>query len=782
MSKTFKFGSLIVPSKGRSKNLEGAGIVTGSVVTSVGVPSMGGGETINNITNVYNTTDNFKGRITISDLLSLSRGQIGNNDMYLVYSSGSDATGWSKDSYFELNDINYPDETFVQWMITRWEALEDQEQDLSKHALFDPLPKKVGMPVYTYNQTSYNNLADSAPNGLPLVTLGEYALSKEGVYVQDMTERNGKKTNLRTVYVPFAHIEGTGYVGGMLNADDYKRLVEGGIDGFSPIAKVSSVSDGAKITITDKNGTTEVVVLNGKDGTSVTILGSYNTAAELIAAHPTGKDGDAYIVGDDLYVWSATFWKNVGPIRGPKGDKGDDAIPLIDTAFPSSSADASDGRTPSTKIVLETFENFGSLIAGIYTNYATQASVTAVDNKFKNYYNSAYIDANYYNKNALDFAFRNVMTTSASNADGDAFKNIASTLTAWNTSYVFEDGGHIAYCSAAGNWYKANIGDLWSKWIKNKCDNTYLSYTKISQQVLLRDVTVPFNVSPFGITAKDAPGTLLGFYKGDGSTDYPYVTFGLCGFNSNKEFIATDTNGGTQKVAFAKDLESYVKQTDLPTNHVTTDTAQTITAVKTFNSECVVLDNTSASGLGSYIVFKLKNVLSGYLGMQKDKPLVFDSSNRGAMLVHTEMGNTNNAVGGQTTPVYVDATGSVQPCDLSTAYTANKWIEFYDSSTGSFMLKDNSSSISGTPIVSNKSDSVAGISTVYAEVKISAANISEKASWTVTTLRTRYHYQSYIESVSLSDNVYTVIVMFRLPSGRLISTHDDSLIRLNIVG
>ena len=48
-------------------------------------------------------------------------------------------------------------------------------------------------------------------------------------------------------------------------------VVEGGAggtcnDGFSPIAKVTQTSDGAVITITDKDGTTTATVTNGKDG------------------------------------------------------------------------------------------------------------------------------------------------------------------------------------------------------------------------------------------------------------------------------------------------------------------------------------------------------------------------------------------------------------------------------------------------------------------------------------------------------------------------------------
>jgi len=61
---------------------------------------------------------------------------------------------------------------------------------------------------------------------------------------------------------------------------------------------------------------------DGADGTSVTILGHYDTYAELTAAHPTGSAGDSYMVGADLYVWNGTAWENVGQIQGPQGDTG----------------------------------------------------------------------------------------------------------------------------------------------------------------------------------------------------------------------------------------------------------------------------------------------------------------------------------------------------------------------------------------------------------------------------------------------------------------------------
>mgnify|MGYP005887809155 FL=1 len=53
--------------------------------------------------------------------------------------------------------------------------------------------------------------------------------------------------------------------------EDVYRIPEGGggaggADGYSPVAKVEETADGAKITITDKTGTTEATVKNGRDG------------------------------------------------------------------------------------------------------------------------------------------------------------------------------------------------------------------------------------------------------------------------------------------------------------------------------------------------------------------------------------------------------------------------------------------------------------------------------------------------------------------------------------
>ena len=81
---------------------------------------------------------------------------------------------------------------------------------------------------------------------------------------------------------------------------------------------------------------------DGADGTSVSILGSYDSYAELVAAHPTGTTGDAYLVDGDLYVWNGSAWEDVGAIKGDDGA----GISRITSYYLATSAGS--GVTPST--------------------------------------------------------------------------------------------------------------------------------------------------------------------------------------------------------------------------------------------------------------------------------------------------------------------------------------------------------------------------------------------------------------------------------------------------
>jgi hypothetical protein len=60
----------------------------------------------------------------------------------------------------------------------------------------------------------------------------------------------------------------------------------------------------------------------GIAGQGLQIKGYYATLVALQTAYPTGAIGDAYVVGNDLYIWASSNWQNVGPIIGPTGPTG----------------------------------------------------------------------------------------------------------------------------------------------------------------------------------------------------------------------------------------------------------------------------------------------------------------------------------------------------------------------------------------------------------------------------------------------------------------------------
>jgi hypothetical protein len=62
----------------------------------------------------------------------------------------------------------------------------------------------------------------------------------------------------------------------------------------------------------------------GADGSGISVLGTYASPELLEADNPVGNIGDAYVVNNDLYVWSDLNqeWANVGPFVGPEGPTG----------------------------------------------------------------------------------------------------------------------------------------------------------------------------------------------------------------------------------------------------------------------------------------------------------------------------------------------------------------------------------------------------------------------------------------------------------------------------
>ena len=146
---------------------------------------------------------------------------------------------------------------------------------------------------------------------------GSITMRTDGGYIQYSTDNGSTWENL----IALAELKGEpGEKGedgspGQNGADGAP-----GADGYSPTASVEQIADGAKITITDKSGTTEAQVLNGKDGRDGT---DGSPGRDGVDGQPgkDGKDGITPTIGDNgnWYLGGTDTGK---PSRGADGATG----------------------------------------------------------------------------------------------------------------------------------------------------------------------------------------------------------------------------------------------------------------------------------------------------------------------------------------------------------------------------------------------------------------------------------------------------------------------------
>ena len=91
--------------------------------------------------------------------------------------------------------------------------------------------------------------------------------------------------------------------------------------------KLPEGTDPAKIEDLNENmRTIDALLAKVPSSVSVVTKGYFSTIEELQAAHPTGSDGDAYIVGTGedatVYAWTPSGWADVGKVQGPAGADG----------------------------------------------------------------------------------------------------------------------------------------------------------------------------------------------------------------------------------------------------------------------------------------------------------------------------------------------------------------------------------------------------------------------------------------------------------------------------
>ena len=204
------------------------------------------------------TDQTYKGRINITDLLALT--DQNENDLYLVYASGNDSEGWSVDNTFTLGNVEYPDGTFIQWMVGEWVAVNPEEVEIGVTPIFQELQPKIGLISTTFPESSYPELYGAWRDGMKIAEIYNYKVRDDGrLYIPDeeiRTGRYGGRTNKRTISIPWCRSYASGvtgltrnYTGGLLKDADYERLMESARVFILDSEKTTSV------TTIDTNGT-----------------------------------------------------------------------------------------------------------------------------------------------------------------------------------------------------------------------------------------------------------------------------------------------------------------------------------------------------------------------------------------------------------------------------------------------------------------------------------------------------------------------------------------------
>jgi len=107
---------------------------------------------------------------------------------------------------------------------------------------------------------------------------------------------------------------------GQKGKDNYSLAVESGFTGSLSEYLATLKGDKGDTGPQGPRGLQGLKGDKGDTGSGVKILGSKSSEEELPS---TPTVGDSWIIGEDLFIFDGSVWNNTGPVRGPRGEKGD---------------------------------------------------------------------------------------------------------------------------------------------------------------------------------------------------------------------------------------------------------------------------------------------------------------------------------------------------------------------------------------------------------------------------------------------------------------------------
>lgn len=397
-------------------------------------------------------------KITVRDLTSLI--DVNPDDLYLVFSSGNDTDGWSEKNTFTLYNETYQDGTYFQWINNKWTAVSRDEVNIENVAKFEPLQNDVALMSETFPLSSYWNLEGAEQGGLRIATVDCYELDESSKSYKPKTQSaNGKTTNRKTIFVPYAKKYQQGgedkFEGGLLTATDYKWL-SGVLEEVEELA--------SKLPKFSIEVVTELPTENISDTTVYLIPSSSSTSGNLY----------------DEYIYVNKKWELLGSqsvdLSGYAKKSDIPTVPTKVSAFENDADYAKKSELPSTAGLLteakaaDTYQPKGNYLTEHQSlaEYAKKSEIPTVPTKVSAFEN----DAEYLTEHQDISGKLNVSGSNGTSAGVSALINKLSSA----TSTPKDEDYYVCQYAGGGTttttYYRRSMAALW-KWIKAKTDAEY---------------------------------------------------------------------------------------------------------------------------------------------------------------------------------------------------------------------------------------------------------------------------------------------------------------------